>query len=276
MKGLTREQACALLTAHAVAKRQTSLASRAGWMLPLFCASMSVALHASLITPLILEGGRGGQKSVNGEGARTRAGTIAYEMILVPLEDQPSDIEEPRATIRKFALSPKQLEQQRSIRLSAKALEIGSLLDHAEAADGELIKARGDTPEGALMYSRHMGQITARIERAWIRPRSSTGSGQFKCRVEIEQDGRGNVEKVTPQECNADSIWRLSLVHAIQAASPLPVPPDPAVYRKSMILEFESPSLEAGGREEGFEPPLAVDAVSSPRPDASARHDDNK
>jgi len=90
-------------------------------------------------------------------------------------------------------------------------------------------------PDPALqLFGRYQGQITARIERAWIRPRTPIPGDTFACRVKILQDARGNVQDVTPQVCNGTPRWQHSLVRAIYSASPLPAPPDPAVFSATM------------------------------------------
>lgn len=102
---------------------------------------------------------------------------------------------------------------------------------------------------GAL-YGRYVGQIHARVDRAWRRPRTAIGSPIFQCQVQIDQDRLGRVGEVTLLQCNGDARWRLSIVHAIEAASPLPAPPDPAVFARHVLLEFRamdySPGMPAG------------------------------
>ena len=72
----------------------------------------------------------------------------------------------------------------------------------------------GDPAGRALLFSRYSGQIQARIERAWRRPRSPVNEGvrpshnssvgspggsgidddSFRCQVRILQDGRGAIQ----------------------------------------------------------------------------------
>jgi len=108
-----------------------------------------------------------------------------------------------------------------------------------------------------MMFGRYMGQISARVERAWLRPRSVPPQGSFACRVQITQDKRGNVEEVTLERCTEDPRWQMSLVKAIQGASPFPAPPDPAVFSNLITLEFDSDVYVAGSNTQGFEAPAA-------------------
>jgi TonB-like protein len=87
--------------------------------------------------------------------------------------------------------------------------------------------------EKARVLGIYTGQIQARIDRDWRRPRtpvneekSSVDVGEsFQCKAQIVQDVRGNVQEVMLPRCNGSLAWRNSLVLAIQHASPLPAPP---------------------------------------------------
>jgi hypothetical protein len=83
-----------------------------------------------------------------------------------------------------------------------------------------------------------MGQVAARIERAWFRPTTVANGGQFSCDVLVKQDVEGNVLETLVRECTDDSAWQLSLAEAIQSASPLPRPPSESVYASTLALTF--------------------------------------
>lgn len=121
-----------------------------------------------------------------------------------------------------------------------------------------------DSSSLGALYGRYVGQIHARIDRAWERPRTAIGSPIFQCQVQIDQDGLGRVGEVTLLQCNGDARWRLSIVHAIEAASPLPAPPDPAVFARHVVLEFRamaySPGMPAGLYEASVSPAAAAAA----------------
>lgn len=127
----------------------------------------------------------------------------------------------------------------------------------------------GDLAERAALFSRYTGQIDARIERAWRRPRSpvqpetstlqnaSTQPGSdapFRCQVRIIQDGRGRVEEVQLLNCNGSVAWQHSLVVAILTASPLPAPLSPTVFTRTLTMTFEAGAYTAGGSEDDYEP----------------------
>jgi hypothetical protein len=113
---------------------------------------------------------------------------------------------------------------------------------------GTSVQSVAETGDYARLYGIYSGQIQARIDRLWRRPRSpiteSTGnvheSDEFHCLVNIIQDARGYVQEVSLPNCNGSSAWQKSLVVAIQQASPLPAPPNPKVFTHSIALSFSA------------------------------------
>lgn len=124
---------------------------------------------------------------------------------------------------------------------------------YTQALDPES-RAPDDSTSDSALYGRYMGQINAHAFRAWLRPRTPIGSSLFSCRAQIDQDAHGRVTEVTLQDCNGDSRWQLSVVRAIQMASPLPAPPDPKVFRQRIFVTFQSGEYRPGMPGDEFEP----------------------
>lgn len=108
------------------------------------------------------------------------------------------------------------------------------------ASGGESAERSGGTVEG--MESRtlqdiYLGQIRARVERAWS---DSQGIhlGIGACQVIIRQGERGQVQDVRFDRCIANAAWKNTLTQAIHFASPLPTPPQAAVFSREIHLEF--------------------------------------
>jgi hypothetical protein len=109
-------------------------------------------------------------------------------------------------------------------------------------------KGSGSDGDQARLVGIYTGQIRARVERLWRRPRtvvdepseSATGNSDdlFHCQVQIIQDERGFVQEVLLPRCNGSPDWQRSLVTAIQQASPLPAPPSASVFSRSIAVEF--------------------------------------
>jgi len=123
-----------------------------------------------------------------------------------------------------------------------------------DAPDASLPEAGGDRAQHARLYGRYLGQLQARIERAWMRPRSAIGAPQFSCRARIAQNRTGDVVDVRLDHCNGSPRWQASLESAIRTASPLPAPPDPSVYADRLWLTFHSEGFQPDASPDGFEP----------------------
>jgi hypothetical protein len=123
----------------------------------------------------------------------------------------------------------------------------------------------GDVAEQAQLFGLYTGQILARIERVWRRPRSpvnesnSTATASvaesFQCQVQIVQDLHGNVQEVLLLACNGSHEWQRSLVVAIQQASPLPAPPSETVFNQSVTLNFLGLQFAPGSPGDEYELP---------------------
>jgi colicin import membrane protein len=80
-------------------------------------------------------------------------------------------------------------------------------------------------------------QIIARIQRAWIRPPSARPG--VTCIVLVSQVPGGEVTSVRVDSCSInDAALRQSVEDAVYRASPLPEPPDPAIFQRNLRLEF--------------------------------------
>ena len=127
----------------------------------------------------------------------------------------------------------------------------------------------GDGAELARLFGIYTGQIQARIDRVWRRPRTpvnENAAGQnrvdavesFQCEAQIIQDVRGNVQEILLPHCNGSAAWQRSLVSAIRQASPLPAPPSIEVFTQSITLEFVGlPYVQGASNEEYEIVPLA-------------------
>jgi len=81
-----------------------------------------------------------------------------------------------------------------------------------------------------------IGQITSRIQRAWLRPPSARAG--IDCMVYVTQVPGGEVTNVRVGECNGDAAVRESIESAVYRASPLPPPPDPSLFERNLEIRF--------------------------------------
>jgi len=227
----------------------------------LFAAAMgaaaSVAIHALLIGSY-LWGGAGihiRRPKDQGVGASATDSNQQPVMTLI-LISEPQTAQEPSdpSDLPSRGLTPEDLKVRV---LSPDPYPAFDLTHAGDTATAQSAEAH-DAAERAMLFGRYMGQINARIERAWLRPRTAIADGRFQCQVSITQDMRGSVTEVTLQDCNGDRLWQQSLVNAIQSASPLPAPPDPEVFSSTLNSRFESIGYTPGSPTEGFEPAVKV------------------
>lgn len=143
-----------------------------------------------------------------------------------------------------------------------------SLLDES----GEAPTTAGDPAMQSMLFGRYTGQIDARVQRAWRKPRTPVDESIavaaeppiFRCQARIKQDEAGFVKEVELFSCNGSPEWQVSLVRAIQRSSPLPAPPNPSVFTNVLTMSFEGRQFVAGYREDEYER-ATVQSVSADR-----------
>jgi len=211
-------------------------------------------LHALLLTPAFLGSAPHKRHSPNNETLGASA-SLSEEstmtLLFIEQSNAGSKADPDTDYVASLSLSPSAL---RPVAMRdfppPTALGQGDSQQDEEATANE---AATSDPGNAL-FGRYVGQIDARIQRAWIRPRTSIDSGTFTCRVQIAQEPSGRVKEIEIVRCNGDIPWQTSLIRAIQSASPLPAPPDPKLFTHTFTLEFTARPFTPGENPEGFEP----------------------
>lgn len=153
-------------------------------------ALAALALHVVFVAPVLWGGGASSHRQ-----ALSYRGDTAMQWVV--LEDSSS----------KSATSPRSLPPPTlmAVRMTGAVPSLPSNLLPPEVASGS---AQSDGLSGlGEMYGRYLGQIHARIDRAWRRPRSAVGAPIFQCQVQLDQDSLGRVEEVTLLQCNGDTPW---------------------------------------------------------------------
>jgi len=83
----------------------------------------------------------------------------------------------------------------------------------------------------------YIALIQQRVTRNWIRP-PEAGVG-LSCELFVTQIPGGEVVAVRFGRCNADDVVRRSIEVAVFKASPLPKPPNPALFERNLVFEFK-------------------------------------
>lgn len=228
------------------------------------CASAlsSLALHVLFMTPVLLGLGTNTKRLPVDSSERGRlvddAPSSSMTVTFIEESDPVIDSQRREASARLAANPP-----LNSIALPAPAPNFNLPSDDDTEHDNPTGSGQPD-PGRQLLFGRYIGQITARIERAWMRPRTPIENAFFACRVRITQNRNGVVQEVELLRCNGDSRWQTSLVHAIESASPLPAPPDADVFNGQLTLDLQSAAFIPGDSAEGFEPDTSVASIGKP------------
>ncbi len=243
------------------ATRRRAYTARRNPILAVGAALTSVALHSLLLIPLVIGTSVVTVKAPWRQGAGASASASDQEpvMTLIQVQDSSQPVRSPDDT--PVIASRGKARPMAGLRVFSPDLAPVFDLSHVspDATAPQLApEAAGNSAEHALMFGRYMGQVTERILRAWIRPRDPLDEPLFRCQVEITQGSAGDVKEVSIGTCNGDGKWQLSLVAAIQAASPLPAPPDPSVFSQSLSLTLDALPFHAGMQPEGYEPELQM------------------
>ncbi len=136
-----------------------------------------------------------------------------------------------RAEEAKHAADAKQDDEaKRAAELKAKAEREAEL--RRQLADEEHVSAVEASPARA----QYIARLSARIQNAWIKPPSARAG--LDCIVNITQIPGGEVTGAHVSQCNGDAAARQSIENAVLRASPLPPPPDPALFQRNLVIHF--------------------------------------
>lgn len=161
--------------------------------------------------------------------------------------------EEKRAAEQREAAERKKREQAEAKRVAEqkRVADLKRLADEKKKAEEARLRyqreqelRRSLEAEEHVMAARSSGalaswqaQITARIQRAWLRPPSAKPG--IDCVVYVSQVPGGEVTNVKLGACNGDQAVRESIESAVYRASPLPPPPDPALFERNLEIRFK-------------------------------------
>jgi colicin import membrane protein len=134
------------------------------------------------------------------------------------------------AEAKKKADEQKRLEEEKQAEQQAAAQREADL---KRSLDQEL---RQDEARNSGALASWQSQITARIQRAWLKPPSARPG--IECVLNVTQVPGGEVTNVRIGSCNGDQAVRESIEAAVYRASPLPPPPDPALFERNLVITF--------------------------------------
>jgi colicin import membrane protein len=145
------------------------------------------------------------------------------------------DAEEQRkreAEAQRQAEERKRVEEAQRQAEARKQAQLEAELAAALAAEDEARRA-----EEAGLLDEYLLAITARIQGKWIQPLSARPG--LECVINVTQIPNGEVVGVSFGRCNGDDAVKLSIETAVRKASPLPRPPVPALFNRSVEVTFK-------------------------------------
>jgi colicin import membrane protein len=147
-------------------------------------------------------------------------------------EEQRKAAEEQRKAEERAAAQKRVAEERQKQADAQESSERLADLQRSLAAEERAKVARS----GAALASWE-SQIAAKITRAWLRP--PTARPGIQCVLNVTQVPGGEVTQVSIGECNGDQAVRESIEAAVYRASPLPPPPDPALFDRNLKINFK-------------------------------------
>ncbi len=103
------------------------------------------------------------------------------------------------------------------------------------AAEEEFLEGEAQRKNQALI-ARYMARIRAKVESKWLEP--PTARPGMSCEVRIRLSPSGEVLVVVTVTSSGNSVFDRSVEAAVQKASPLPLPSDPAILPGFPELKF--------------------------------------
>jgi colicin import membrane protein len=158
-------------------------------------------------------------------------------------EDAKRADETKRAEDAKRAEQAKRAEEAKRAELAKQAEDAKRAADAKAKAEREAELRRqladeehASAVEASPARAQYIARLASRIQNAWLKPPSARAG--LDCIVNITQLPGGTVANAVVSQCNGDAAARQSIENAVYRASPLPPPPDPALFERNLVIHF--------------------------------------
>jgi len=132
---------------------------------------------------------------------------------------------------QRLAEAKRKAEEERRVQEAKELAMNQSDLEQSVADEEKSLAAR----TGPAMASWKQ-LIEARIHQAWIQP--PTVRAGLDCTLTVTEVPGGQITNVKLDSCNGDAAVQQSIEDAAYRASPLPPPPDPALFVRELTIHF--------------------------------------
>lgn len=149
-------------------------------------------------------------------------------------EEQRRREEEQRLKAEQERRRQEMLAEERSLREETQRAEWEEL---QKAEDEAAAQAR--SRELATQMQLYKQAIKQRVDRNWVRPVSA--ENWYTCEVIVNQIPGGEIVSVQFDSCDGDAVFQRSVRNAVYKSSPLPDPPDSALFERRLNFTFRVP-----------------------------------
>ncbi|MBS0377375.1 MAG: cell envelope integrity protein TolA [Proteobacteria bacterium] len=146
-----------------------------------------------------------------------------------------------KADAKRKAEEQKKADEQKKAEAAKKAQDDALARQQAQEASDDLKRSiaaeEGARARAGPALASWQAKIAAAITHAWQRP--DTARPGIECVLKVTQVPGGQVTNVEIGQCNGDAAVRESIQTAVYRASPLPAPPDPAIFDRNLVINFK-------------------------------------
>jgi len=168
--------------------------------------------------------------------AEERAAEAAHAADVKRAADAKRAQEAKREADAKAAEDAKRAAEARQAEEAKRAADQAKLEREAELRRQMAAEERANAVQSSPLRDQYMARLQSRIQNAWIRPPSARVG--LDCLVEVTQSPDGEVLDAHVTQCNGDAATSESIKNAAYRASPLPTPPDPALFARTFAFHF--------------------------------------
>jgi colicin import membrane protein len=181
------------------------------------------------------------QRVANEQRARDEAAQKERERVAAEKAEQTRKEEQARVAREQQAREQREKEAQ-----AQKEREENAKRERERAAQRQreedmlraaAVEAEANAARNAGLQDEYVRLIEGKIKQNWDRPLSARVG--IDCTVNVVQLPSGDVMSAVVGACNGDDAVRQSIERAVRAASPLPKPPNPALFQRNLNVRFQ-------------------------------------
>lgn len=132
----------------------------------------------------------------------------------------------------------RQAEEAARVAAARRAEEERAQAERQRELAGEIaLEQRRIDLQGSSAYGAWLGAIQGQVTRNWNRPPSARPG--LECEVRVSLIPGMQVVNTEILRCNGDDAVQRSIIAAVERASPLPRPSDPALFERTIVFIFK-------------------------------------